>query len=148
MAGIDTATAVLLDAMGSDDPEITQNDKLSDAAEFRAKLITYNGMYPGIDDDQINQYHLLYNHNTLASRRWNFRGTEGRVLLVQAIKGRSRPELRFLRLFWQLRCRGMFLFKCIAGDHSTMLEGDDVRRVARIISEVLTGRLMPPRGRV
>lgn len=148
MAGIETATAVLLDAMGSDDPEITQNDKLSDAAEFRAKLITYNGMYPGIDDDQINQYHLLYNHNTLASRRWNFRGTEGRVLLVQAIKGRSRPELRFLRLFWQLRCRGMFLFKCIAGDHSTMLEGDDVRRVARIISEVLTGRLMPPRGRV
>ncbi|MDR0808167.1 MAG: amino acid adenylation domain-containing protein, partial [Gemmobacter sp.] len=146
LAGNDRATAVMLDALGSDDPAITQNEKLADADEFRAKLITYNGMFPGIDDAQIDQYHRIYNHNTLASRRWHFRRTEGRVILVQAIRGRSRAQLRYLRFFWQMRAKGRFLFKCTAGDHSTTLEGEDVRRIARIIAKVLAGRLMPVGG--
>ena len=143
LAGHDTATAVMLDALGSDDPAITQNAALSDAAEFRSKLITYNGMFPGIDDAQIDQYHRIYNHNILSSRRWNFRRSEGRVILIQAIRGRTRAQLRFLRFFWQMRAKGPFLFKCTAGDHSTLLEGNDVRRIAQIIARVLAGQLMP-----
>jgi hypothetical protein len=34
-----------------------------DLAEFRDKLVKFNGMYPGIDDDQIEQYFRVYNHN-------------------------------------------------------------------------------------
>ncbi|WP_102106854.1 non-ribosomal peptide synthetase [Oceaniglobus roseus] len=147
LEGNDNATAVVLDAMGSDDPAITADDKVSDAAEFRAKLVTYNGMYPGIDDAQIERYHRLYNHNTLCSRRWTFRRTDGRVLLVQAIRGRDRDQLRYLRLFWQLRAKGAFLFKVVGGDHSTTLEDPDVGRVARIIAGVLDGRLMPREAR-
>ncbi len=147
LAGHDTATAVMLDALGSDDPAITENETLSDAAEFRSKLVTYNGMFPGIDDAQIDQYHRIYNHNTLASRRWNFRRNDGRVILIQAIRGRNRAQLRFLRFFWHMRSKGRFLFKCTAGDHSTMLEGDDVRRIAQIITKVLAGRLMPTGGK-
>lgn len=146
LEGNDNATAVVLDAMGSDDPRITENEAVTGAAEFRAKLITYNGMYPGIDDAQIDRYHRLYNHHTLCSRRWTFRRTEARVLLVQSIRGRDRAQLRYLRLFWQLRAKGPFVFKVLGGDHSTILQEPDVGRVARIVTDVLDGRLLPRRG--
>ncbi|OJY30962.1 MAG: hypothetical protein BGP11_00860 [Rhodobacterales bacterium 65-51] len=144
--GTTHVTAILLDAMGTDDPSVREDTRTSDAAEFRQKLITYNGMYPGIEDAQVTQYHALYNHNTLCSRQWEFRPTRGRVVLVQAIDGRNRMQLRLLRFFWQLRAQGPFLFKVTGGDHSTLLEGADVERIGRIIVQVLDGRLLPPEG--
>jgi hypothetical protein len=67
-------------------------------------------------------------------------------VLVQAIDGRNRMQLRLLRFFWQLRAQGPFLFKVTGGDHSTLLEGADVERIGRIIVQVLDGRLLPPEG--
>ncbi|WP_284164829.1 amino acid adenylation domain-containing protein [Frigidibacter sp. SD6-1] len=145
--GITHVTAVLLDSMGSDDPALRADETTADAATFRQKLVTYNGMYPGIEDGQIAQYHALYNHNTLASRRWDFRASRGRTVLIQAIAGRSRLQLLALRFFWRLRAKGPFLFKVTGGDHSTMLEGADVTRIGRIIEKILTGRLLPPKDR-
>jgi surfactin synthase thioesterase subunit len=142
LAGNDLGTAVMLDSMGSDDPALLEDAGAVSAAVFREKLVTYNGMYPGIDDAQIAQYHQIYNHHTLASRRWNFRTTDGRVLLVQAIRGRNKAQLRFLRFFWRMRAKGPFLFKLTAGDHSTTLEGADVARVGQIIANLLQDRIV------
>ncbi len=137
VAGHSNVTAVILDAMGSDDAIIRDMQKSVTLEVFREKLVKYNGMFPGIDDAQIDRFHRIYNHHIETSKTYACPPDPGFFVLVQALKGRDRPTLRYLRAFWQRRAQAGYRVRCIAGDHSTMLEGDDVRRIAGIIDQTL-----------
>lgn len=137
MAGNHNSVAVLLDSMGMDDPAIRNDRSTTNLEEFREKLVKYNGMYPGIDNAQIEQYHRLYNHNTLCTRTYDCQPSPAPFVLVQAMKGRNKYQLHYLRHFWRQRAQGGMWVKCTEGDHATILEGADVRRVGAIIEQVL-----------
>ena len=47
---------LLLDTQGTDDTDERAEIEPVAPPEFRDKLIKFNGMYPGIDDDQVERY--------------------------------------------------------------------------------------------
>ncbi|NOR62753.1 MAG: amino acid adenylation domain-containing protein [Rhodobacteraceae bacterium] len=135
--GHTNVTAVIMDAMGSDDAIIRDMQHGVTLEVFREKLVKYNGMFPGIDDAQIDRFHRIYNHHIETTKTYACLPDPGHFVLVQALKDRDRATLRYLRAFWQRRAQASYKVRCIAGDHSTMLEGDDVIRIANIIDQTL-----------
>ncbi len=136
-AGHTNVTAVIMDAMGSDDAIVRDTQHGVTLEVFREKLVKYNGMFPGIDDAQIDRFHRIYNHHIETTKTYECLPDSGHFVLVQALKDRDRATLRYLRAFWQRRAQAGYRVRCIAGDHSTMLEGDDVIRIAEIIDQTL-----------
>ncbi|HEV7369245.1 amino acid adenylation domain-containing protein [Arenibaculum sp.] len=137
LAGRDRAVAVLLDTQGSDDPAYRARMAPVDMPEFRDKLVKFNGMYPGIEDDQIERYFNVYNHNRMTVADYECPSQTGRVVLVQAQEGRDRAFLHELRRFWRRRAGGGFLATLVRGDHWEMLETAEVLRVSRTIRREL-----------
>ncbi|MES2936896.1 MAG: amino acid adenylation domain-containing protein [Pseudomonadota bacterium] len=135
LAGHRQTSVVLLDTLGSDDPTHRVRIAPVDLAEFRDKLVRFNGMYPGIDDAQIERYFDVYNHNRMSVRDYECPPQPGRVVLVQALGGRDRPFLREIRRFWRRRAQGAFLVKLVHGDHWEMLETAEVVRVGKTIRD-------------
>ena len=136
-AGHRQVSVVLLDTHGLEDPAHRAAVSPVDMASFRDKLVKFNGMYPGIDDRQVEQYFRIYNHNRLTMRDYVAPPCPLRVVLVQAMGGRDRPFLREARGYWQRRVRGGFLVKLVHGDHWEMLETDEVRRVSALLRREL-----------
>jgi amino acid adenylation domain-containing protein len=132
-AGRQQVSAVLLDTQGSDDPQYRAVMAPVEFAEFRQKLVRFNGMYPGIDDRQIEQYFHIYNHNRSSVRDYVCPPEAGRVVLVQAHGEHSRLELRQMRRFWRRRAAAGYLVKLVHGAHWEMLETAEIRRVSRTI---------------
>jgi thioesterase domain-containing protein len=126
-------SAVLLDTQGSDDPQYRAGMAPVEFEEFRRKLVRFNGMYPGIDDQQIEQYFHVYNHNRSSVRDYDCPPQAGRVVLVQAHGEHSRPELRQMRRFWRRRAGAGYLVKLVHGAHWDMLETAEILRVSRTI---------------
>ncbi|QXI25594.1 non-ribosomal peptide synthetase [Pseudomonas vanderleydeniana] len=136
-AGYRQVTVVLLDTQGSDNAAYRQQMAPVDMAEFRDKLVRFNGMYPGIDDAQVERYFHIYNHNRMAVAGYVCEPRAGRVVLIQAREGFNRAQLRGLRGFWRRRAGDGYLAKLVNGGHWDMLETVELRRVARTLEQEL-----------
>ncbi len=136
-AGHRQVTVVLLDTQGSDDPGFRQQIGTVDMAEFRDKLVRFNGMYPGIEDSQVERYFHLYNHNRLAMAAYECAPQAGRIVLIQAREGFSRRQLHELRGFWRRRAGEGYLARLVHGGHWDMLESAEVHRVSQVLRHEL-----------
>jgi thioesterase domain-containing protein len=108
-----------------------------DLAEFRDKLVKFNGMYPGIEDRQIEQYARIYNHNRLTMRDYLTPPGPARLVLLQATANRDEGFLREVREFWARRAPGELIVQFTHRDHWEMLETDEVWRVADLFEREL-----------
>ncbi|MGK3208856.1 non-ribosomal peptide synthetase [Amycolatopsis sp. MEPSY49] len=130
-------SVVLLDTNATDDPAAKAAIEPVPAAEFRDKLVRFNGMYPGIEDAQIERYHRTYNHNRLTAREYDPGETAARVVFVQAVGEDTIPGSAE---FWRRRVRGEFDVVPADCGHWDMLESDALPLVAKIISAELAAR--------
>jgi amino acid adenylation domain-containing protein len=137
LAGHRELSVVLLDTLGTDDPEFRAAISPVDLAEFRDKLVKFNGMYPGIDDRQIEQYFHIYNHNRLTMRDYLVPPGPARLVLLQATANRDEEFLREIREFWGRRAPGELVLEFSDRDHWEMLETDEVWRVAALFRDEL-----------
>jgi amino acid adenylation domain-containing protein len=126
-------SVVLLDTLGTDNPVHRAAIFPVDLAEFRDKLVKFNGMYPGIDDRQIEQYFRIYNHNRLTMRDYLAPPGSARLVLLQATANRDEEFLREVREFWGRRAAGELAVEFTHRDHWEMLETDEVWRVAALL---------------
>ncbi|MCX4903721.1 amino acid adenylation domain-containing protein [Streptomyces sp. NBC_00878] len=132
-------SVVLLDTQATDDPAAQAAIGPVPLAEFRDKLVKFNGMYPGIDDAQIEQYFRVYNHNRSTARDHVPAPSPARLVLVQATGGGPDPAfLADVRAFWQRRAEGEYRVEPLDCDHWEMLESGGAPRVARILNDELT----------
>ncbi|WP_034285312.1 alpha/beta fold hydrolase, partial [Amycolatopsis mediterranei] len=130
-------SVVLLDTTATDDPAGKAAIEPVPAAEFREKLVRFNGMYPGIEDAQIERYHRTYNHNRLTAREHDPGETAARVVFVQAVGEDTIPGTAE---FWRRRARGEFEVVPADCGHWDMLESDALPLVAKLISAELAAR--------
>ncbi|MFE3824718.1 amino acid adenylation domain-containing protein [Streptomyces sp. NPDC059092] len=135
-AGHTRLSVVLLDTHGTEDAALRTAVEPVDAAEFREKLVRFNGMYPGIEDAQIDRYFRIYNHNRRTARDYLPPPSAARLVFVQATAdGEDGSEVRE---FWQRRSGQGWLTEPVACGHWDMLESDEVPRVAELITAELT----------
>ncbi|GAB3136681.1 non-ribosomal peptide synthetase [Micromonospora sonneratiae] len=137
LAGHTGLSVVLLDTLGTDDPGHRAAIEPVDMAEFRDKLIKFNGMYPGIDDQQIDQYHRIYNHNRSTMRDYPTLPSPARLVLLQATAGRTEDFLQEVRGFWRRRGGTDFRLKLVHCDHWDILESAEVLQVAALLQDEL-----------
>ncbi|RSM47392.1 non-ribosomal peptide synthetase [Amycolatopsis balhimycina DSM 5908] len=132
-------SVVLLDTAATDDPAARAAIEPVSADEFREKLVRFNGMYPGIEDAQIERYHRTYNHNRLTAREHDPGETAARVVFVQAVGEDTIPGTAE---FWRRRARGEFEVVPADCGHWDMLESDALPMVAKLITqELITAEL-------
>ncbi|MFI6684900.1 amino acid adenylation domain-containing protein [Streptomyces sp. NPDC050485] len=137
LAGRAEPSVVLLDTQATGDPVEQALVEPVEMAEFRDKLVKFNGMYPGIEDRQIDQYFHLYNHNRLTARDHRPAHSKARLVLVQAVGGA--PESAGpVRAFWQSRADGGLLVEPLDCDHWEVLENPALPRVAALLDSELT----------
>lgn len=136
-AGHEQLSVVLLDTLGTDNVEDRRAIESVDLAEFRDKLVKFNGMYPGIDDRQIEQYFRIYNHNRLTMRDYPALPGQARLVLLQATANRDEEFLREVREFWARRSPGELAVRFTDRDHWELLESDEVWRVAALFQAEL-----------
>ncbi|RCH64527.1 amino acid adenylation domain-containing protein [Streptomyces sp. SDr-06] len=137
-AGHERVSVVLLDTQGTDDPERRAAVAPVDMAEFRDKLVKFNGMYPGIDDRQIEQYFHIYNHNRRTATSYIPAPSPARTVLMQAVENAPGPLLEEVRGFWHRRAEGDYRVEPVRCDHWEMLVSEAVLRVAATIEAELT----------
>ncbi|GAA2068570.1 non-ribosomal peptide synthetase [Streptomyces albiaxialis] len=138
-AGRRAVSVVLLDTQATDDPAVRAAVAPVDMVEFRDKLVKFNGMYPGIDDAQIDQYHRIYNHHRMTARDHVPAPTPARTVLAQAAGDGADPaDLAGVRDFWRRRARGGFHAEPLDCGHWEVLESGGAPRVARLIQDELT----------
>ncbi|MFJ8309906.1 MULTISPECIES: amino acid adenylation domain-containing protein [unclassified Streptomyces] len=130
-------SVVLLDTQATDDPVEQALVEPVEMAEFRDKLVKFNGMYPGIEDRQIDQYFHIYNHNRLTARDHRPAHSKARLVLVQAVGGAPESAGR-VRAFWQSRADGGLLVEPLDCDHWEVLENPALPRVAALLDSELT----------
>ncbi len=133
LAGHREVSVILLDTLGTDDPAARAAIAPVDLAEFRDKLVKFNGMYPGIDDRQIEQYFRIYNHNRLTMRDYLAPPGPARLVLLQATAERDEAFLREVREFWARRTPAELAVEFTERDHWELLESDEVWRVASML---------------
>ncbi|MFF2744197.1 amino acid adenylation domain-containing protein [Kitasatospora sp. NPDC058048] len=146
-AGHTRFSVVLLDTHGTEDTEQLASIEPVPMAEFRDKLIRFNGMYPGIEDEQIDRYFRIYNHNRMTARDYRTPPSPARLVLVEAAgdasaagnADREQEEqlARAVRAFWQRRAGGGLLVEPVAGGHWDLLESAAVPRIAELIAAEL-----------
>ncbi|WBO61472.1 amino acid adenylation domain-containing protein [Streptomyces camelliae] len=139
-AGHERVSVVLLDTHGAEDAERPAATEPVGMAEFREKLVRFNGMYPGIDDDQVARYLTVYNHHRETARDYAVPESPARVVLMQATAvddedGADAADR--LRAFWRRRVTGGFLVEPVACGHWDMLESDELPRVAAVLAAEL-----------
>ncbi|MFI0716636.1 amino acid adenylation domain-containing protein [Streptomyces inhibens] len=131
-------SVVLLDTQATDDPVARAAITAVDMAEFRDKLVRFNGMYPGIDDAQVERYFRIYNHNRMTARDHVPGSSPARLVLAQAVpEGTDTAFHAEGRAFWQHRSTGDFRVEPMDCDHWEMLENAEAVRVADIITTEL-----------
>ena len=137
-AGRTDVSVVLLDTQATDDPVARAAVAPVDLAEFKDKLIKFNGMYPGIDDDQVARYLTVYNHHRETARDYAVPESPARVVLMQAtaMEDDDGAAAR-LRAFWRRRVSGGFVVEPVACGHWDMLESDELPRVAAVLAAEL-----------
>ncbi|MEU9454342.1 amino acid adenylation domain-containing protein [Streptomyces sp. NPDC048277] len=137
-AGRGDVSVVLLDTQATDDAEARAAITAVDADEFRDKLVRFNGMYPGIDDAQVDRYFRIYNHNRLTAREHVPAASPARLILAQAVPdGTDTPFHAEVRAFWQRRAQGEFRVETMECDHWEILEGAETARVVALLAAEL-----------
>ncbi|MER5795689.1 amino acid adenylation domain-containing protein [Streptomyces sp. NPDC001980] len=137
-AGRSDVSVVLLDTQATDDAEARAAITAVDAAEFRDKLVRFNGMYPGIDDAQVDRYFRIYNHNRLTARAHVPAPSPARLVLAEAVPdGAGTAFHAEVRAFWRRRAQGEFRVETMACDHWEILEGAETARVAALLAAEL-----------
>ncbi|MER6555760.1 amino acid adenylation domain-containing protein [Streptomyces sp. NPDC001725] len=153
LGGRTDVSVVLLDTQATDDPAAREAVAPVDMAEFRDKLVRFNGMYPGIEDAQVERYFQIYNHNRMTARDHVPATSGARVVLAQAVPGlEDSPFHAEVRDFWRRRCAGLRI-ETMDCDHWEILESAEVPQVADIIAAELahhtalpvTGDALPAR---
>ena len=140
LAGNQAVSVVLLDTQGTDDPAERAAIEPVDLPEFRDKLIKFNGMYPGIEDAQIEQYFRIYNHNRLSMRDYLTPPSPARLVLLQAVANRDPADVEQALEFWGRRAGNAssgLTVEAVHCDHWEILETDEVRGVAALIDREL-----------
>ncbi|WP_326950325.1 amino acid adenylation domain-containing protein [Amycolatopsis sp. NBC_01307] len=135
LAGHPRVSVVLLDTNATDDPAARAAIEPVPASEFRQKLVRFNGMYPGIDDAQIDRYHRTYNHNRLTARDHEPGESAARLVFVQAVGEDTIPGSDE---FWRRRATGEYRIEPADCGHWDMLESDALPQVADVITAELT----------
>ncbi|MEV6613201.1 amino acid adenylation domain-containing protein [Streptomyces sp. NPDC051051] len=137
-AGRRDVSVVLLDTQAIDDASARAEITAVDAAEFRDKLVRFNGMYPGIDDAQVERYFRIYNHNRLTARDHLPAASPARLVLAQAVPGGTdTPFHAEVRAFWRRRAEDHFRVETMECDHWEILEGDRAARVGALLAAEL-----------
>ncbi|MEV7994867.1 amino acid adenylation domain-containing protein [Streptomyces sp. NPDC086077] len=137
-AGRRDVSVVLLDTQATDDAAARAAITAVDEAEFRDKLVRFNGMYPGMDDAQIERYFRLYNHNRSTARQYLPAASPTRLVLAQAVPhGDDTPFHAEVRAFWRRRAEGDFQVETLACDHWEILEGAEAVRVGALLTAEL-----------
>ncbi|WP_425471723.1 non-ribosomal peptide synthetase [Streptomyces cadmiisoli] len=138
LAGHRDVSVVLLDTQATDDDAARAAIAPVDAAEFRDKLIRFNGMYPGIDDAQVERYFRIYNHNRLTARDHVPAASPARTILAQAVpEGTDTAFHAEVRDFWRRRAQGEFRVETMECDHWEILEGAGAARVGALLTAEL-----------
>ncbi|MGW0926074.1 non-ribosomal peptide synthetase [Streptomyces sp. NPDC002755] len=138
-AGHGRVSVVLLDTHGAQDAGGAAIAPVG-MAEFRDKLVRFNGMYPGIDDDQVTRYLDVYNHHRATAAAYDVPDSPARVVLMQAteVEDEDREEAaERLRAFWGRRVSGRFTVEPVACGHWDMLESDELPQVAHVLAAEL-----------
>jgi thioesterase domain-containing protein len=144
-AGHTDVSVVLLDTQATDDPAERAEIQSVDMTEFRDKLVRFNGMYPGIDDAQVERYFRIYNHNRATARDHRPHPSPARLVLAQAVgDGTDTPRHADVRGFWQRRALGHFRVEPVPCDHWEMLEKTEAGQVAGIIAAELAHHTAAP----
>ncbi|MER6376371.1 amino acid adenylation domain-containing protein [Streptomyces mirabilis] len=139
-AGHRKVSVVLLDTHGADDAQRHAALTPVGMDEFREKLVRFNGMYPGIDDDQVARYLTVYNHHRATARDYAVPESPARVVLMQAtaVDDEDPDEAAArLRAFWEHRVGGDFVVEPVDCGHWDMLESDELSRVAAVLTAEL-----------
>ncbi|MFJ9629578.1 amino acid adenylation domain-containing protein [Streptomyces sp. NPDC101175] len=137
-AGHRAVSVVLLDTQATDDASARAEIGAVDATEFRDKLVRFNGMYPGIDDAQVDRYFHLYNHNRLTAREHLPATSPARLVLAQAVPdGTDTPFHAEVRAFWRRRAEGAFRVETLECDHWEILESAGAVRVGTLLGAEL-----------
>ncbi|MDH6214266.1 non-ribosomal peptide synthetase [Streptomyces pseudovenezuelae] len=137
-AGHRAVSVVLLDTQATDDPSAREEIDAVDEAEFRDKLVRFNGMYPGIDDAQVDRYFHLYNHNRLTAREHLPATSPTRLVLAQGVPdGADTPFHAEVREFWRRRAEGDYRVETMECDHWEILEGVGAAQVGALLSAEL-----------
>ncbi|MFE9449969.1 amino acid adenylation domain-containing protein [Streptomyces sp. NPDC006739] len=145
-AGRRDVSVVLLDTQATDDASARTAITAVDEAEFRDKLVRFNGMYPGIDEAQVERYFRLYNHNRLTAREHVPAASPARLVLAQAVPdGTDTPFHEEVRAFWRRRALGDFRVETMECDHWEILEGAEAAHVGALLSAELARHGLPPR---
>ncbi|MFD7815703.1 amino acid adenylation domain-containing protein [Streptomyces sp. NPDC059785] len=151
-AGHETVSVVLLDTHGAQDAQDTEQPPAIlpvGMEEFREKLVRFNGMYPGIDDDQVARYLTVYNHHRETARGYAVPESPARVVLMQATAVEDEDgesAAAGLRAFWRRRVSGQFVVEPVACGHWDMLESDELPRVAAVLAAELDRLTAAPGG--
>ncbi|MFJ2259167.1 amino acid adenylation domain-containing protein [Streptomyces sp. NPDC087844] len=146
-AGRTDVSVVLLDTQATEDPEVRATATAPvDLAEFRDKLVKFNGMYPGIDDEQIDQYFRIYNHNRLTARDHLPASSAARLVLMQAVGGTTTDpaSLPGVRDFWRRRAENGIRVEPLDCDHWEVLESGTSPRVAAVLAAELAALAAAP----
>ncbi|MEV6508467.1 amino acid adenylation domain-containing protein [Streptomyces sp. NPDC051642] len=136
-AGHRAVSVVLLDTQATDDASARAEIGAVDAAEFRDKLVRFNGMYPGIDDAQVDRYFHLYNHNRLTAREHLPATSQARIVLAQAVPDDDTPFHAEVRAFWQRRAEVDYRVETMECDHWEILEGVGAAQVGTLLATEL-----------
>ncbi|KZM45155.1 hypothetical protein OA92_04755 [Marinomonas sp. SBI22] len=132
------SVAILLDSEGTHDQAVLDQISPVSLDVFKQKLVTYNGMYPHIDDAQIDRYFRIYNHHLLSLKTMSLAKSEARTITVIATGDKSDAYIDSLTAFWAGKAEADFQLELVDGDHSTMLQAPSILKVADIIKTELT----------
>ncbi|WP_370144938.1 amino acid adenylation domain-containing protein [Streptacidiphilus sp. EB129] len=133
-AGHTRLSVVLLDTHGTDDAARRAAVEPVEASEFREKLVRFNGMYPGIEDDQIDRYFRIYNHNRMTAGDHDPAPSPARLVFVQATADPDDDgDGTEVVGFWRRRAENGLLVEPVRCGHWDLLESDEVPRVAGLI---------------
>ncbi|WP_432012871.1 non-ribosomal peptide synthetase [Streptomyces cucumeris] len=134
LAGHSRLSVVLLDTQATDDPAERAAIQPVEYEEFTEKLVRFNGMYPGIEADQLTRYFETYNHSRMTARAHQPRPTTARLTLVEAAAdGPGARGPHPTRDFWRRRAGAGLSVVPLDCGHWELLEGAQVSSVAEVI---------------
>lgn len=128
-------SAVLLDARIPADDATRAAIVPAEFAEFREKLVRFNGAYPDIGDDQVRRYFEVYNHHRATVRRYRPRRSDARIVYVRG-NDADQTDADVTRT-WQPLTAHQFRLEHVAAGHWQMLEGQALQRVCEIVTDEL-----------
>ncbi|MFD7501257.1 amino acid adenylation domain-containing protein [Streptomyces sp. NPDC059850] len=134
LAGHARLSVVLLDTQATDDPAARAAIQPVAYEEFAEKLVRFNGMYPGIEADQLTRYFETYNHSRMTARGHDPRPTTAPLTLIEAAAdgpGASGPHPT--REFWRRRAGAGLAVVPLDCGHWDLLEGAQVSAVADVV---------------